>query len=292
MHFNARGLQKYIFEKVKDKVTLIEHNIKSQDIDADYVMDCSGRPDSFENFITPSYIPVDSVYVTQCYWEYPRFNHTLCIARPYGWVFGIPLQNRCSIGYLYNTNINTKEEIQEDVKNIFDQFNLNPSMDTNSFTFGNYYRKRNYDGRITYNGNASFFLEPLEATSVGVMDHIQRASWDLWHGNISEEHANLKYNTLLKEIESVIMLHYFAGSKYNTEFWKFAQERAVRCIEESSKDVNFMQVYSESKAAETANMCPTSIEYGLWQSIAFNQNIKGLGIESKLDNVIYGSFTG
>jgi len=292
LHFNAKGLQKYIYEKVKDKVTVVEHNITAKDIDSDFVIDCSGRPKSFEDFEVPSYIPVNSVHVTQCYWDYAKFNHTLTIARPYGWVFGVPLQNRCSIGYLYNNKINSLEEVKEDVKNIFDRFNLNPSDDTNTFTFGNYYRKKNYDGRIAYNGNASFFLEPLEATSVGVMDQIQRSSYDIINSNISHNQANYTYTKLLTEIETVIMLHYLAGSEHKTEFWEFAQERAVRCVTNASKDVNFIQVYAEAKSATTANLCPATVEYGLWQSIAFNQNIYGLGIVEKLDNIIYGSLGG
>ena len=291
LHFNARGLQNYIFEQIKDQVKIVEHNTSSGDIDADLIMDCSGRPAAFDEFNTPSYIPVNSVHVTQCYWDYPKFQHTLTVARPYGWVFGVPLKNRCSIGYLYNSNINTLEEVKEDVKNIIAQYNLIASNDTNSFTFGNYYRKRNYNGRIVYNGNASFFLEPLEATSVGVMDHIQRASCDLWNGNISEETANLKYKQLIEQIESVIMLHYFAGSNYKTDFWKFAQERAVKSIENASKDINFIKVYTESKAGKTANLCPSASEYGLWHSIAFNQNVKGLGIEQELDNLVFGGGT-
>jgi hypothetical protein len=289
LHFNARGLQNYIYEKVKNNVKIVDHNIKADDIDADFVMDCSGKPDSLEEFFTPSYIPVNSVHVTQCYWEYPRFNHTLCIARPYGWVFGIPLQNRCSIGYLYNNNINNLDEVKQDVKNIFDRFNLAPSEDTNTFTFGNYFRKKNFDGHIAYNGNASFFLEPLEATSVGVMDQIQRSSWDLWHGNISEDSANQTYHRLLHEIETLIMLHYLAGSQYKTEFWEFAQERAVNCIKESAKDLNLIQIYSEARTNANANQCPISVEYGLWHSVAFNQNIQGLGIIKKLDNIIYSN---
>ena len=288
LHFNARSLQNYIFDKIKEQVKIVEHSISADDIDADLVMDCSGRPNTFEGFNIPSYIPVNSVHVTQCYWDYPRFQHTLTIARPYGWVFGIPLKNRCSIGYLYNDNINTLEEVKEDIKNIFSQYNLIASDDTNSFTFGNYYRRKNYNGRIIYNGNASFFLEPLEATSVGVMDHIQRAACDLWHNNTNEDTANLKYNQLIEQIETVIMLHYYSGSRYKTDFWQFAQESAIKCIENSTKDINFIRVYTESKVGETANLCNGTFEYGLWHSGAFNQNIKGLGIEKDLDNLVFG----
>jgi tryptophan halogenase len=290
VHFNAVALQNYIFEKVKDKVTVKEHNVNAADIDADYVMDCSGKPSSYEEFNIPSYIPVNSVHVTQCYWEYPRFQHTLTVARPYGWVFGVPLQNRCSIGYLYNKDINTLEEVKEDVKEIFAKYRLTPSEDTNTFSFGNYYRKQNYSDRIVYNGNASFFLEPLEATSVGVMDYIQRGAWDLWNGYQTVEQANSKYLNNIKEIESVIMLHYLAGSAFDTEFWRFATDRANRCLESTAKDNNFVRMYYKSRFAPSGNLCPDDEEYGLWSTNAFHQNIHGLGIAEQLDSVMLRNF--
>jgi len=290
VHFNAVALQNYIFEKVKNKVTIKEHNIKATAIDADYIMDCSGKPSSYEEFNIPSYIPVNSVHVTQCYWEYPRFQHTLTVARPYGWVFGVPLQNRCSIGYLYNKNINTLEEVKEDVKNVFEKYNLTPSDDTNTFSFGNYYRKQNYNDRIAYNGNASFFLEPLEATSVGVMDHVQRSAWDLWTGRQTVEQANFKYLKIIREIESVIMLHYLAGSVFNTEFWKFASDRAQQSLDVTAKDNNFIRMYHKSRFEPGGNVCSDDEEYGLWSTNAFHQNIYGLGIAEKLDSIMLTNF--
>ena len=61
------------------------------------------------------------------------------------------------------------------------------------------------------------------------MDHIQRSSWYLWNGQQSVEQANLKYQKNIKEIESVIMLHYLAGSSFDTEFWKFDTDRENQC---------------------------------------------------------------
>lgn len=290
VHFNAVALQNYIFEKVKDQVTVKENNVNAANIDADFVMDCSGKPRSYEQFNIPSYIPVNAVHVTQCFWEYPKFQHTLTVARPYGWVFGVPLQNRCSIGYLYNKDINTLEQVQQDVQNIFAKYMLTASKDTNTFSFGNYYRKSNYTERIAHNGNASFFLEPLEATSVGVMDYIQRGAWDLWNGQQTVEQANVKYLNNIKEIESVIMLHYLAGSTFDTEFWKFANDRAHQCLDLTAKDSNFVRMYYKSRFALSGNLCPDGEEYGLWSANAFHQNIHGLGISEKLDLAVLPKF--
>jgi len=287
LHFNAKSLQNFILDEIKDKVVIHNKNIKFSDINADYIMDCSGKPNSYEEFYKSPFIPVNSVYITQCYWEYPKFQHTLTIARPYGWVFGIPLKNRCSIGYLFNMNINNLDDIRNDVLNIFKEYNLNPSENTRHLEFNNYYRKQNFTERVIFNGNRSFFLEPLEATSISLMNIIQRDSFDVWNLNISIEQANLKYIRSIREIETMIMLHYFSGSIYNTEFWKYAKENGKQSIENSLKhDKKFLEFIQYALNIKQSNLCDQKPSYGSWWVGSFCQNIKGLGIESVINGII------
>jgi tryptophan halogenase len=253
-------------------------------IDADYIINCSGKPKSYDLFYKSTFIPVNAAYITQCPWEYPRFQYTLTIARPYGWVFGIPLKNRCSIGYLFNKTINNLSQIQEDVKEIFNNYELLPSEKTNYLEFENYYRKQNYTERMCYNGNSSFFLEPLEATSVGVMDHIQKNSFLYVKNLVSLEEVNSKYLKLMKEIENVIMLHYFSGSKYNSEFWDFAKENGKKCMNDSIKnDEKFSEIILKSITGKfKSDFYYSEEEYGGWSTGSFMENLIGLGISNEL----------
>jgi hypothetical protein len=292
-HFNASSLQKYILNTLKDDIKIHDKNVTHDSIDADFIMDCSGKPKTYEEFNISEYISVNSVYVTQCYWDNPRFTYTLTIARPYGWVFGIPLQNRCSIGYMYNSNINTLEEVKEDVKAIFEQFNLTPSDTTNAFSFNNYYRKENFaaDSRVVYNGNASFFLEPMEATSIGTMDLIQRTAYDLWFGdNTTVESANSRYLRFIKEVENMIMLHYCSGSKFDTPFWKFAQDRGERCAKEMMQNQKFVDMYNLSKRDWSFLISEMgqdgSHEYATWTPMSYNQNLNALNLYEKMDKYV------
>jgi hypothetical protein len=277
-HFNALGLQKYILDRLSSepRIKIVEKNVTADQVDSDFVMDCSGRPSDYTEYNLLDSIPVNSVYVNQCFWDHPQFNYTLTIARPYGWVFGIPLQNRCSIGYLYNNTINTLEEVQEDIQNIFEQYNLTPSTTTNAFTFKNYYRQQNFTDRIAYNGNASFFLEPLEATSISTMDGIQRRAFDLWSGVKTVEQVNQEYTDLLKEIENVIMLHYYAGSVYNTDFWNMAVERGRINFEQTRTNPKFNQMIEMSKQYKHGDNYQQ--DYGSWGVNAFYQNFTNLGL--------------
>lgn len=293
LHFNATKFQKYAQKTLASRGTLIEKHIEDHNqIDCDHIIDCSGSPKQYSDYNISPYIPVNAAYVTQCYWEYPRFDYTLTIARPYGWVFGIPLQNRCSIGYLYDQNINSLEEVKEDVKSIFSDYNLTPSQDVRSLSFKNYYRKQNFSKRVTYNGNASFFLEPIEATSVGMMMDINLKSLGIVFKEFDVEEQNFLYNEYTKEIQFMIMLHYLAGSKFNTKFWEIAQQKAQK-IFEKDVPINFKKVYERCKYYQDigrtnimSNEIDPFINVAQWSIESFNINLKELNLYNKIDKLL------
>jgi hypothetical protein len=302
IHMNAIKLQDYVTDKVRSRVKMVERNVKHEDIDADFILDCSGKPSTLDDFYQAEYIPVNAVYVTQCFWDGPTFFHTEAIAKKHGWVFCIPLQNRCSVGYMYNKDINTLEDVKEDVQEIFHRLKLTPSDTTNSFSFRNYYRKNNYQGRVCYNGNSSFFLEPLEATSFDLMSHILSLCTFRWNKAISEGVANAMYVDVTRELENQIMLHYMAGSKYSSPFWDFAKERGTRCIKNACQDPRFVNLIKEVKKIRSVahgysisgfdNPYATSSKgaqrhhYGSWPIASYWLNIKGLGIEEQINNML------
>jgi hypothetical protein len=225
MHFNAVTFQDYVFNKLKDnpRLNLIEKNASVDNIDADKIIVCTGSPTLFDDeYALSEYIPVNACVVSQCPWDMPRFLHTLTYAMPWGWVFGIPLQNRCAIGYLYNDKFVSEEQIKEEVKELLEELKLIPNVQR-SLKFNNYYRKNNFTERVAYNGNASFFLEPLEATSTGFAHAINTLAVDVFSGFKSPEYANEVYHRILDETESMICMHYFAGSTFKNEFWDYAE---------------------------------------------------------------------
>ena len=289
-HFNAVELQDYVHSLMKSRVNIVEDKVDYNNIDADFVLNASGKPSSTEDFYSSEYIPVNAAYVTQCYWDNPTFDYTLTIAGKYGWIFGIPLQNRCSIGYMYNRDINTEDEVKDDVKYIFEKYGLTPSSTTNSLSFNNYYRKENYqkNGSLVHSGNASFFLEPLEATSISTMDLIQRRAFDLWNGNVNSNFANEEYLNVISQVELIIMMHYAAGSNFKTDFWDFAQERGIKKIESMSGDPRLIEIYNSIKNISSTNMAPSADqipEYGFWWAGSFYENIKGLGLSETMDRL-------
>lgn len=289
IHFNAVAFQDYIFKQIsKDaRVTLVEDNVLPDEVDADYVMVCTGTPKDFTQYETINHIPVNACYVSQCAWEYARFDHTLTIARPYGWVFGIPLKHRCSIGYLYNENITSIEEVKKDVETVLKEYKLVPDAQRH-IQFKNYYRKNNFSDRVIYNGNSSFFLEPLEATSTTFADNIIRYGFDVWNNKLSVAQAEQQYLEIVSSTESMIAMHYMAGSCFDTDFWTYAKALGGSKIKkdfinntEFAKVVGYI-LDNNSKFDEYHK------DVGTWSSRSYLQNINGLGLTEKLTQLSRG----
>lgn len=297
-HVDCLKLQDYVlnFFKNDPRVNVIPSDVTSHDqIDADYIMDCSGRPKTYDEFHISPYIPVNSTHVIQCYWNQPRngFEYTLMVARPYGWVFGIPLQNRCSMGYMYNKDITSLEEVHEDLLKVIEEFELIPSSDNITFSFGNYYRKQNFSDRVAYNGNASFFLEPMEATSIGMMDKTAREAYDCWFNNKPINDCQKEYERHLKNTEHFVAMHYAAGSIYKNKFWDFAKEKGEKALERAVLDEEFMLQVETSKKYLNKHigymsevLDPNNFpEFSFWWVGSFVQNFPPLGLYDKVDEI-------
>jgi hypothetical protein len=283
IHFSAKKLHEIIYEKVKDnkRLTILNKNIDNpEELNSDYVLVCSGSPKEInEEYVSLEEVSVNSAYVVQCPWDHPRFNYSLTNAMQYGWVFGIPLENRISIGYLYNDEINNLEEIKEDIKKVFEQYSLTPSDQTNHLSFKSHYKKNTFGSKVCYSGNAAFFIEPLEATSIHHSLLTFGEAFFVWTNKITVEEANLWNKKTISEVSSMIALHYLAGSKYNTEFWKYAQFKAREKIK---KEFENETEWSKFVWSVIMDKEVSQVDIGTWGALNYRINIEGLGIKDKL----------
>lgn len=286
MHFEAKDLQDAIYNKVKNnsKLTIVNKFVDNpENLDSDFVMMCVGSPNEItkENFITLTNIPVNAAYVTQCKWDSARFNYSLTDTMPNGWVFGIPLQNRISIGYMYDDTLTSLEEVKKNVQQVFADYDLTPSDKTQNLHFQSYYRKNNFTSKVVYNGNASFFLEPLEATSTGFAINVIRQAWDLWTGNLTVEECQKQYEKQIDEIESMILLHYMSGSIHKSKFWTKAKKLATNKIK---KEFINKTKWAKFVLDATLNLYnkESNLELGTWGYRNYQINIQGLGLEKEI----------
>jgi hypothetical protein len=273
LHINAHKLQNYIADYLGDKVNVINKKVEHNEIE-DYIIDCSGKPPITDDYnFTP--IPVNSAYVVNCPWDKPTLSKTICIAKSYGWVFLIPLQNRCSVGYLYNKNYGTGAEVKDELGDILKEYNLQADSGNYMF-FENYYRKQNFNKKVSYNGNASFFLEPLEATSLNVsIRMVNQCLTLLTNGDLRKQ--NNRYKAILEETIDIIMLHYLVDPPIKNLFWEYANHKAEEWFSNRYKTYPKIRLITKN----------SPLHYSTWFDGSFKQNLTGLGLYDKLNKFKY-----
>lgn len=297
IHFAAHEFQNWIWDTINDpKITKIEKHIVNpkEEIDSNYVIDCRGGTGEGEEFEIIDTIPTNKAYVEQVYHTdgKPLFEETLCIARPYGWVFIIPLMNRYSIGYIYNKNFATDDQIKNDIKEVYKYVPYKPEKEGNFIPFNNYKRKQNFEWNYSYNGAASFFYEPLEATSHEISNKIAGWSFDTLRRPAATEIWQTYYDRELLQTEAIINLHYLAKTKWDTDFWKYANESAEKTFSHiySSKWSKIFKhisegIYDTIKKQGHYGRSEMIQSFGQWPGQSWVQNIDGLGVMNKLKEI-------
>jgi len=276
LHFDSSDMKKWIEDKLStfDNVTFKDEHIDDiEQVNGDYVMDCRGW--AYQEDRIPLEAPINSAVVVNT--EAEDEQRTLAQAMKHGWMFSIPLAHRTSYGYMYNDKFVSEEQAVAEMSEVIGDIDEYQSMSIPSYITG-----KQMGGRIIRNGNASHFFEPLEATSLGVVDHIFRLAYDHWWRHIDNQENHMEpilfmhyYNDLLVETEALINLHYLKGSVHETEFWEYAKDLAEKTM--SVLPLRLLQIL---RAIVTGDNWQESHQdvLSLWPTFSILQNFKGLGI--------------
>ena len=213
-HYDVNKFREFILSSNKFKV--IEKNVKNyNDIDSDYIIDCSGKPTSFDNYTT-LINPINSVLLGRSEKE-DDLHWTDCVATPDGWCFRIPNVDSVSLGYLFNKNITTVEQARENFKDIF---GINS---TDNLNFSNYISNEFIiDDRVCLNGNKLMFLEPLEANSNPAYVQATNRYLSYMLGKMSKKEVYSEISSYALKTQNFLLWLYQSGSKYDTPFWDYA----------------------------------------------------------------------
>lgn len=285
-HLNFSNFSNFMLKKMEHKINIHFYEVNSKNLDADFIMDCSGKPDDMEDFDIIDSIPVNSIRTMDCFWDGPKFNYTVSIARPFGSVSLIPLNSCCRIVYAYNKHLNNLDDINFDIIDICKLYNLNLTNLTDSYDIVNYIRKKNYVENISYNGDSSFFFNSPESTSLTMIDHINRYTHDCWFNNIDVDTINFDLRTKFEEMRTIIALHYYSGSIYDTPFWLYAKQISKDILQNSLKQKNFKEMIEYSKLSDL-EMPPDLVTpvYGTWTLSSIKRNFEELNLYKKLENL-------
>jgi tryptophan halogenase len=257
-HKIVNFLQKYIkAEHIDAKVINLEtHQNKGKiifenrnDLEVDFIIDARGFPRYIEGKYFPlSFSPTNAALIRQgsiineglmkVQIGDKVFNYqslTRSIARPHGWIFMIPLTSRNSYGYIYNKSINTLDEIRADFEEFIKSENLCLSSEEKHLDFPSFCCQEIFDGTVLKIGNSASFLEPLQATAIGIiLTQMMTFSYGFLKaiderenkGQLNQENIqvfNRYFWNYFQKIGLFVGFHYANGSQFDTAFWQYAR---------------------------------------------------------------------
>ena len=206
-------------------------------IAGDFFVDCSGfRGLLIEQALETGYedwthyLPCDRAVALPCLREDggapPPF--TRATAHSAGWQWQVPLQTRNGNGHVYCSQFMENDEALDIlVNNIAGK----PQADPNFLRFVTGRRRKFWNGNVVALGLAAGFMEPLESTSIHLINTgINKliALFSIDGVNPRQEEAFNRLTTIEYErIRDFLVLHYKATARNDTPFWDHCRTMPV-----------------------------------------------------------------
>lgn len=206
-----------------------------RDLAADLFVDCSGfRGLLIEEALHTGYtdwshwLPCDCAVAVQSELVEEPSPYTRATALAAGWQWRIPLQHRMGNGYVYSSRHSNRDEATgEMLKNIPGKTLGEPKH----FNFTTGRRKYFWNKNCVALGLAGGFLEPLESTSISVIQTgISKLLEFFPDKNFNEaatQEANRRAGNEFERIRDFIILHYKATQRDDSPLWRHVRAMSI-----------------------------------------------------------------
>jgi len=180
------------------------------------------------------WLPCDRAMAVPCAHGGDFTPYTRATARTAGWQWRIPLQHRIGNGYVYSS-----EHISDDeaAATLLANLDGEPLADPRPLRFTAGKRDDFFVRNVVAIGLASGFLEPLESTSIHLVQTAIARLLDLLPGGAISDAARAEYNRLahfeFDRIRDFLVLHYHANGRTGEALWDHA--RTMELPEELSR---------------------------------------------------------
>jgi hypothetical protein len=279
---NQRLLTLYQDVVPDNRVTMVEGIPNNpEELDTDFILDCRDLPDSFADYTTVDSITTNRILLKKYAVTGQTFFDVKNHARQHGWLYVVPTMDQIIVGYIFNSQINSDQDIETEFAQVETDFDLSNPTSSTFINFQNYYRNSVHAGRISYNSHMAFNGDPLDTASHSIEAIINQSALGIWQGNFLEDKSNVTYINKIKEHFHTLCIHYMAGSVYNTPFWANAKTKALEGFETFKPDSNKFNYLLERVVTDLRTHINT-FTYGSWHPYYFHINIKGLGLEHLL----------
>ena len=244
-HGVVRKEGKIVHVGVRDNGDIASVTLESGEVlEADFFIDCSGfRGLLIEQTMKTGYedwshwLPCDRAMAVPCARTSPLTPYTRSTARDPGWQWRIPLQHRTGNGLVYSSK-HIDDEAAEKLllANLDGEQLANP----NRLRFTSGKRRKMWNGNCVALGLSAGFLEPLESTSIHLVQsaaiRLIRLLPDERTDQATIDEFNRQSDFEWERIRDFIVLHYWANQREGA-FWKYCREMELPVTLQNKIDV-------------------------------------------------------
>jgi tryptophan halogenase len=204
-------------------------------IAGDLFIDCSGfvslllgkkLEEPFEDW--SKWLICDRAAAMPCRTETSLTPFTGVTAMPYGWRWRIPLQHRTGNGYVFSSALLSEDRACEQLLAAVEGEAI---VEPRILKFKAGRRRRSWVGNCVAVGLASGFLEPLESTSIYLIQAAISALIELFPEREISPLDRDEFNRLIDleydRIRDFLILHYHATERDDTPFWDHVRTMTV-----------------------------------------------------------------
>lgn len=244
--FLRRRSEKLGVERVEGKIKDVNLNpangqiasltlASGQEVEGDFFIDCTGfRGLLIEQALNAGFedwshwLPCDRALAVQTESVGDPIPYTRSIARDAGWQWRIPLQNRVGNGLVYSSRYMSDEQAKD---TLFSNLEGKPINDPKPIQFRTGTRRKHWVKNCLALGLASGFLEPLESTSIHLIQRSLVRFIQLFPaGGIVQSDIDEFNNQNKLEVERIrdfIILHYKVTEREDTPFWRYCKNMDI-----------------------------------------------------------------
>ncbi|GLQ23758.1 tryptophan halogenase [Algimonas ampicilliniresistens] len=167
------------------------------------------------------WLPVDRAVTVPCERTDPLLPYTKATAHGAGWQWRIPLQHRTGNGHVYVSDFLSDDEATQ---TLLDNLDAPTTAEPRLLRFKTGRREQLWHKNVVSLGLASGFLEPLESTSIHIIQSNVSRLIELFP-NMGFSVANItEYNRVVTKeydlIRDFLILHYARTDRNDTPFWR------------------------------------------------------------------------